>query len=219
MLVDLSHTIATGMMQVRSLAPVEVCRWAAVAEGARTNSQALRLSGHSGTHVDAPRHLFDGLASIDDLPLDRFVGPGVVVSVNAGPRGTIHAAALQAAAGGLVRPGDMLLLHTGWDHLYGQESYLLDYPALTLEAAAWLLDSGVRLLALDTASPDLPPERRSPEHGLPVHKRLLGNDLLIAENLRGLGPLVGHRLRVFALPIKVAQGDGAPARITAELLD
>ena len=52
-----------------------------------------------------------------------------------------------------------------------------------------------------------------------VHRRLLGNDVLIAENLTGLAAVAGHRLQVYALPIKVAQGDGAPARICAEVLD
>ena len=219
MLVDLSHTIANGMMQVRTLAPVEVCRWSSLAEGARTNSQAVRISGHSGTHIDAPVHVIDGLASIERLAPDRFVGEGAVLRVAKGPAGTIDAADLESAGRGLVRAGDIVLLHTDWDRYYGQEAYLVDYPALTVEAADWLLANGVRLVGLDTLSPDLPPERRSPEHGLPVHKRLLGNDVLIAENLTGLAPLAGRRVRVYVLPIKIAEGDGAPARVTAEVLE
>jgi arylformamidase len=219
MLFDLSHTIATGMMQVASLAPVEVCQVSFLTQGARTNSQSLRLSGHSGTHVDAPVHVIDGLASIDSFAPDRFVGPGVVLPLIRGPRDTIDAADLEAASGGLVRAGDMVLLHTGWDGYYGQPAYLDDYPALTVDAADWLLDHGVRLLGLDMLSPDLPPVRRAPDAHLVVHQRLLGNDVLIAENLTGLAPLAGRRVRVSALPIKVAAGDGAPARITAELAD
>ncbi|HZR99335.1 MAG TPA: cyclase family protein [Chloroflexota bacterium] len=219
MLFDLSHTIATGMMQVASLAPVEVCQVSFLTQGARTNSQSLRLSGHSGTHVDAPVHVIDGLASIDSFAPDRFVGPGVVLPLAKGARGSIDAADLEAASRGLVRAGDMVLLHTGWDAYYGQQAYLDDYPSLTLDAADWLLDHGVRLLGLDLLSPDLPPVRRAPDAQLVVHQRLLGNDVLIAENLTGLAPLAGRRVRVSALPIKVAAGDGAPARITAELAE
>jgi arylformamidase len=219
MIFDLSHTIATGTMQVGILTPVEVCQVTFLSQGARTNSQSLRLSGHSGTHVDAPVHVIDGLASIDSFAPDRFVGPGVVLSVAKSPRDSIGASDLQTAGGGLVRAGDMVLLHTGWDGYYGQQAYLDDYPALTVEAADWLLDHGVRLFGLDMLSPDLPPVRRAADAGLPVHQRLLGNDVLIAENLTGLAPLAGRRVRVSALPIKVAAGDGAPARITAELAD
>ncbi|HEY7067464.1 MAG TPA: cyclase family protein [Chloroflexota bacterium] len=219
MLYDLSHTIATGMMQVGILTPVEVCQVTFLSEGARTNSQSLRLSGHSGTHVDAPVHVIDGLASIDSFPPDRFVGPGVVLPMRKGPGESVDAADLEAAGSGLVRTGDMVLLHTGWDERYGQQAYLDDYPALTVEAADWLLAHGVQLLGIDMLSPDLSPARRAPDARLVVHQRLLGNDVLIAENLRGLAPLAGRRVRVSALPIKVAAGDGAPARITAELAE
>lgn len=219
MLVDLSHTLVTGIMAVRAAPPAEVCRVQSLAEGANTNMQALRLSTHTGTHVDAPVHVIDGLRSIEDLGVERFVGPGVALTVRKGPREAITAADLEAAGRGLVRPGDMLLLHTGWDAYFGQEAYRDEYPALTLDAADWLLAQGVRLLGLDLISPDLPPNRRPPDHGLPVHKRLLGNDVLIAENLTGVGAVAGHRLRVYALPLKVGGGDGAPARITAEIVD
>jgi arylformamidase len=219
MLIDLSHTLATGMMQVSTLPPVEVCRVRSLAEGAVTNVQAVRLTGHSGTHIDAPVHVLDGTESIELLPADRFIGPGVALAVPKAACELIDAADLEAASGGRVRHGDMVLLHTGWDRHYGTPSYLLDYPSLTLEAADWLLAQGVRLVALDMLSPDLPPERRSPDHGLPVHRRLLGSGVLIAENLTGIGPLVGRRLQVYALPIKIAAGDGAPARITAEIVD
>ncbi|HZU07757.1 MAG TPA: cyclase family protein [Chloroflexota bacterium] len=218
MLVDLSRTITANMMQVATFPPVEVCRIRSLAEGAPTNVQALRLTGHSGTHIDAPLHVLDGAASIEQLPLERFIGPGVVLAVHKAPRALIDAADLEAAAQGRVRPGDMVFLYTGWDERYGTPAYLTDYPALTLAAADWLLEHGVRLLALDCLSPDLPPERRDPEVGLPVHRRLLGNGVLIAENLTGLGALVGRRLQVYAFPIKIDAGDGAPARITAEIV-
>ena len=181
MLIDLSHTIASGMMQVASLPAVEVCRVSALAEGKPTNGQALRISGHSGTHIDAPLHVFDELASIETFPADRFIGPGVALSVPKGPRDPVSAA--------------------------------------DLDAADWLLEHGVRLVALDMLSPDVPPARRAPDAQLVVHQRLLGNDVLIAENLTGLGQLVGKRLQVYALPIKVAEGDGAPARICVEVVD
>ena len=219
MLIDLSHTIASGMMQVASLPPVEVCRASSLAEGNPTNGQALRISGHSGTHIDAPLHVFDELAGIETYPAERFIGPGVALDVPKGPLEPVDAADLEAASRGLVRAGDMVLLSTGWDARYGDPAYLLDYPSLAMDAADWLLEHGVRLVALDMLSPDVPPARRAPDAQLVVHQRLLGNDVLIAENLTGLAPLVGKRLQVYALPIKVAEGDGAPARICVEVVE
>src|SRR5829696_7703356 len=135
MLVDLSHTIANGMTQVASLPPVEVCRVSSLAAGQATNGQSLRISGHSGTHIDAPLHVLDGLASIETFPADRFIGPGVVLDVTKGPCEPVTAADLEAAGRGLVRAGDMVLLHTGWDRHFGDSAYLTDFPSLTLEAA------------------------------------------------------------------------------------
>jgi arylformamidase len=219
MLLDLSHTIAPGMTQVASLPPVEVCRVSSLTEGKATNGQALRISGHSGTHIDAPLHVFDELASIETFPADRFIGPGVALSVPRGPRDPVDAADLEGAGRDLVRRGDMVLLHTGWDAHFTDPAYLTDYPSLTMAAADWLLERGVRLVALDMLSPDLPPNRRAPDAKLIVHQRLLGNDILIAENLTGIGTVAGKRLHVYALPIKVAQGDGAPARICVEVVE
>jgi kynurenine formamidase len=219
MLVDLSHTLVSGIMVVKSSPAAEICRVSNLADGANTNMMQIRISSHTGTHIDAPIHVIDGLRTIDQLGTDRFVGPGVALSLRKGPNETISAADLDAASSGRVRPGDMVLLHTGWDERFGQESYLTDYPNLTMDAADWLLDHQVRLVALDLLSPDLPPNRRAPDHGLPVHKRLLGNDILIAENLTGIGAVAGHRLTVYALPIKIGGGDGAPARITVEVAD
>jgi arylformamidase len=219
MLIDLSHVIAPGMMQVASLPPVEVCRVSSLAEGKATNGQSILMTGHSGTHIDAPVHVIDGLASIETYPAERFVGPGVALDVPKGPREAVDAADLEAASRGLVRAGDIVLLNTGWSERYGDPAYLTDYPSLTLAAADWLLEHRVRLVALDMLSPDLPPSRRPPDAKLVVHQRLLGNDVLIAENLTGLAPLVGKRLHVYALPIKVAEGDGAPARICVEVVE
>jgi kynurenine formamidase len=219
MLIDLSHTIATGMMQVGTLPPVDVCRISSLAEGARTNGQALRMSGHSGTHIDAPLHVFDGLASIDSIAADRFVGPGVALSVPKQACDPITPGDLEAASDGLIRAGDMVLLHTGWDRYYGDPTYLTEYPSLTLEAADWLIERQVRLVALDMLSPDLPSNRRPPDAQLVVHRRLLGNDVLIAENLTGIGAVVGRRLLVHALPLKIAEGDGAPSRFCVEVVD
>jgi len=171
-------------------------------------------STHTGTHVDAPRHFVAGGATIDELSLDRFAGPGVVLGVERDEPTAIDADALEAADG-CVEPGDVVLLRTGWGARYGDPEYSRS-PWLTADAAEWLCDRDVRLLGVDTRSPDRPRELRPDGwDAYPVHRTLLAAGTLIAENLRLPSELVGERVEVIGFPINLRDGDGAPARFVA----
>lgn len=173
-------------------------------------------STHTGTHVDAPRHFIANGATIDELSLDRFAGPGVVLDVERDEPTELDAAAL-AAADGSVEPGDIVLLRSGWGERYGDSEYG-QYPWLTVDAAEWLCERNVKLLGVDTRSPDRPrPLRPDGWDEYPVHRTLLSAETLIAENLRFPAELVGERVEVFGFPVNLRGGDGAPARFVARL--
>jgi kynurenine formamidase len=176
--------------------------------------QWLGASTHTGTHVDAPRHFVPDGATIDDLPLDRFAGRGVVLDVERDEPGPVDADAL-AGASGTVDPDDVVLIRTGWSDHYGTAEYAR-YPWLTADAADWLLDREVKLLGVDTRSPDRPRAMRPDSWDeYPVHRRLLPAGTLVAENLRLPASLAGERVEVFGFPVNVRGGDGAPARFVA----
>ena len=103
----------------------------------------------------------------------------------------------------------IVIIDTGWARWFGQE-HRLRHPALAPSAARELVSRGMRVLAVDTLSPD-------PTGGdaSPVHDEVLGADRLIVENLRGLEGLPG-RLVVGFFPLKLG-GDGAPIRAVAFL--
>ena len=52
-----------------------------IASGGSSNVSSLRMSVHSGTHVDAPRHFFDEGATVEALSLDLLVGPARVIDL------------------------------------------------------------------------------------------------------------------------------------------
>lgn len=191
--------------------PPELEELASVADDG-VNVQWCGASTHTGTHVDAPRHFLADGATIDDLPLDRFAGSGVVLEVERDDPGPIDADAL-ADADGTVETGDIVLVRTGWGDRYGTPEYAR-YPWLTAEAADWLVERAVKLLGVDTRSPDRPRAMRPDDwDAYPVHQTLLPAGTLIAENLCLPETLAGERVEIVGFPVNVRGGDGAPVRL------
>ena len=108
---------------------------------------------------------------------------------------------------------DFLLLRTGWEDKFGTEEYLAGFPTLSREAAQYALSLGIRGFGFDTISADSVESEECP-----IHKTLLGAGALIIENLRGLDALpAGETFLLAALPMPLANADGAPARVMAVL--
>jgi len=205
---DLSHPIEAGMQRFPGDPEVSVEPVAtADSEGYRVS--AIGCGTHTGTHVDAPSHV--GLeGSIDGFDVGRFVFDARVVDcAGLDPREPIEPSALPDDD-----RGEMVLLRTGWDDDWGTPRYL-DHPYLTPEAADRCVDAGWSV-GLDTLNPDPTPSgNAAPEEpeGVPAHRRLLGSDRFVVENLRNLEGL--GRCRLFAVPLPIADGDGSPVRAFA----
>ncbi len=213
---DLSHPIYTGMPKLPFLPEVQVSCLTRITEGKPLNIAEIRIATHAGTHIDAPYHAFEDGKTIDQLPLDTFIGPAAVVPVQAGGGEAISAAQLENS-GVRVERGDILLVHTGWDAHFGTEAYFL-HPHLSQEACDWIVERGIKLVAFDQVSPELPLSLRPPDFAYPVHRTLLRHDIPIIENVCNLRPLAGLRCRVIALPLRVRGGDGGHTRLVAEPL-
>lgn len=177
------------------------------------NLTRLELMCHYGTHLDAPNHLIDGAPGIDEIPLSRLWGQAVVWQIHVEDDGLIEPEAFEAGRP-VLNPGDMLVLHTGWAELIGSPRYL-HHPALSVEAAQWLVDHGVNLVAFDFVTPDTPVDRRPPGFDFPVHRALLGAGVLIVENARTPESLIGRRVELLALPLPLVGADGSPIRLLA----
>ncbi|MCK9893100.1 cyclase family protein [Frankia sp. AgB32] len=231
-LIDLSVAITTGM-------PVypgdpEVAVEPALRVGVDgVNVQCLRLGSQTGTHVDAPWHVDDGLPRLDELPLERFTGPVALVDARGlAPRAPIGPGALPAG----LRAGDVVLIVTGWSRHWGRAEYL-DHPYLTAATARAIVDAGVRTVGIDAASvdPTTGPGDHGPaglaavaagapdgEPGLAAHRVLCGAGAVIVENLTALGGLLdaaaqGRPIEVFLFPLPLAGADGGPVRAVARL--
>ena len=174
----------------------------------------LTLSSHVGTHVDAALHFVPGGRSIDQYPAERFIGPGVVIDVPREGVVEVGRAEVEALAPD-VREGDIVFFHFGYGARFGTPEYR-NHPYLAEDTALWLVEKGVRMIGVDTTTPDLGGAHRPPGYHFPVHMALLPRDILIIEHLGPeLGRLAGRRIEVMAVPVPIRGADGAPAAVVA----
>ena len=144
-------------------------------------------------------------------------GPGLVWPVRVAPGEDVSPEHLSGAESAL-RPGDILIIDTGSHRAVGTPAYE-DHPALSVATARWIVDHDVKLVGVDTPTPDAPVKRRPADFDYPVHRLLLGHGVLIAEQLTNLGSLSGRRVEVVCNALNIAGSDGAPARILARTVD
>jgi arylformamidase len=180
-----------------------------IASGGSSNVSALRLGTHSGTHVDAPRHFFDGRPGVDQLPLEVLIGPARVIEV-AGPRRGIEASDIgESDLAGQTR----ILFKTGNSALWESSEFHRDYAFLDESGAKRLLDAGVRLVGIDYLSIE---QYKRP--GAPVHHLLLDAGVVIVEGL-DLRGVPGGVYEMHCLPLAVEGADGAPARVVLRQME
>ncbi len=168
---------------------------------------------HMGTHVDAPIHMVLNGDAIDDISLERFCGQGNYISLRKKSFEAITVSDLKSA--NVIKPDGVLIINTGWYEKFGADDYF-EHPYLTEDSAEWLVYRRIKMLIMDTVTPDVPRLIRKPGYTAPVHRKLLGSNILIVENAANLG-LLEHRrnFMVFAMPIKIADADGSPCRVFA----
>jgi arylformamidase len=168
----------------------------------------LSMSCHAGTHVDAPAHFLPGGVGVDALPLDVLIGPAWVVRF--GGRGPLTASMFAGAA---IPTGTVRLLIRSDNSDRVVEAFDPDFVALAPDAAAWVLDHGIRLVGIDGPSIEA---YYAP--GDPVHSTLLAAGVVIVENLALAGVAPGA-YDLACLPLRIAGCDGAPARVVLLTID
>ncbi|QNE47209.1 cyclase family protein [Glaciihabitans sp. INWT7] len=211
--VDLS-LVVNATTQVYPGDPVPLFRPHSTIEHDGFNLLSVSMGSQTGTHVDAPFHFDAAAPKLDELPLDRFVGPGVVVDARrAGARGRItwdYFAGLEH----LLVAGTIVLLHTGWSAHYGTEEYFAN-PFLDADACARLIALGIRTFGIDAINIDETPDDDHPGEGFPVHHLIADVAGVISENLTNLQSIDFADPLISLLPIAFEAADGAPVRAVA----
>lgn len=176
---------------------------------------AINMVTHIGTHIDAPRHFVSAGAPIDKVPLDRLVNlRAVVCDVTGRPAGSGITADDLEVCGMRPGPGECAVIRTGWtDRTWGTPEFWSNVMYLDPSVSEWTMAHGVVAVAMD-CHPEIPFWRMTmqPHQRGANHKRWLGAGIPMIQLLTNLGA-VAPRFRLTALPLKLANMDGSPARV------
>jgi arylformamidase len=173
-----------------------------IARGDSSNVSSLRMSAHCGTHVDAPRHFFDGGPGAESLPLELLLGRTRVIEIESRTE-----VGRDELARHDLSEDVRVLIKTCNSRLWGSPEFRPEYVGVTEQGAHYLVDHGVKVVGVDYLSVE---QFKTP--GAPAHRALLGNGVVIIEglNLRDVAP---GTYEMFCLPLCVVGADGAPARV------
>jgi len=173
-----------------------------IAQGDSSNVSTLHLSAHTGTHVDAPSHFFEGAAGVDALPLELLFGRTRVVEI------TSHTHLGPTELSGVNLSEDIrLIIKTPNSRLWRSPEFRTDYVGVTEAGARYLVERGVKVLGVDYLSVE-----EFGKAGAPAHHVLLGGGTIVIEGLN-LSEVDPGTYEMFCLPLRVVGSDGAPARV------
>lgn len=215
-IIDLTYFIESGMPRFGAYwHPEVVVEVMGVIEKEGRMTRKLQLGTHAGTHMDAATHFIAGGQTIDNVPCARFIGPVKIIDLTFLKENECVTRDMLQKLGTAER----MLLRYGWGQYWKSDKFYKGWPFLSTEAAHYLVEKGVRLLGMDTPSPDdsridLSSGLRGTEHDSPIHKILLGSGVTLLEyvaNLEQVTDLEGWNIS--ALPMKIKDSDGSPTRV------
>jgi kynurenine formamidase len=160
----------------------------------------VSVGTHVGTHIDAPMHMIKDGKSLETFELEQFAGSAKCIDVSAG---------FDVVKTASIKEGSIVLFYTKMSEQYFDAAYYENYPVMSQEIAKFLVSKKLKMIGVDACSVDN-------NEDFPIHKILLGNDVLIIENLTNLGQLIDKDFKLYAFPLKLGI-DGAPTRVVAEV--
>ena len=201
-LIDVSVPLDATLPTYPGNAPFNLEAIKRIARGESSNVSAIHMSAHAGTHVDAPRHFYDGAPGADALPLEMLIGRARVIEVTSRKGIGPH-----ELSGVDLSEDVRVLIKTRNSRLWGSPEFHKAYLGVTEAGAKHLIEQGIKVIGVDYLSVE-----EFKKTGAPAHHVLLGGGTIVIEglNLRDVDPGV---YEMFCLPLRIVGADGAPARV------
>jgi arylformamidase len=199
---DISVPLVDGGVVYPGNPEIRIAPQQEIAKGGSSNVSSLAFGSHTGTHVDAPRHMIEGAMAIDELPLEVLMGPAMLVAMGDG----VMAVGEEQLRLHELKGHTRVLIKTRNSQFIRDREFKRDYTYLAPDGARYLASLGVKLVGVDYFSVE---QFHSGHHA--THLTLLEQGIVIVEGLDlSLPPMGPYDLRV--LPLRLAGLDGAPAR-------
>ncbi|MBO4744968.1 MAG: cyclase family protein [Bacteroidales bacterium] len=172
------------------------------------NTHSILLGSHTGTHMDAPYHFVKGGRTIESTPLETLCGPISVIDFSRFKAGDV----VQYDDVKDLKVTERMLFRFDWFKHWRTGDYYKAFPFFSEEAVSFLMANGIKLLAMDTPSPDDTKNINSIDS--PNHKALLSKDIIIIEYLNNTDQIdLTKKHTLVALPLKLKGSDGSPSRV------
>ena len=179
--IDLTHLISREMPVYPGTEPPRL-QAANTYERDGFQETLLTMYSHTGTHMDPPAHLFAGRTTLDQFPVEQFIGRALVIHCPELKEGEVIPFSAVERVRPLADRAEFLLFHTGWGRYWGTERYFGGYPCIDQGIVDSLLQSGKKGVGLDTIGVD-----PIADAYLSIHRRLFqDHDLVVMENLANL---------------------------------
>lgn len=171
----------------------------------------LQMYTHTGTHMDPPAHLYAGRTTLDQFPIEQFIGKALVIDCRDLQEGEFITMDHLQKYGDKADHAEFLLFNLGWDKRWGADEYFGDYPCLDNEVMDYILAGHYKGIGFDVIGLD-----PIADENLTRHKRLFKQcEIVNIENLKNLD-LCGDDLFWFScFPMKLENCDGSPVRAVA----
>ena len=206
--IDLTLTISQSIPSFPGSPNPQLIPWSNVREDGY-NLELLFLSSHTGTHLDAPYH-FDNLGlKIDQIPVDRLVGKGIIIKLEKTKNKAITKLDIIRFENrnGKIPTQSSIFFFSGWQKNLYKNNYYTENPGLDVSAAKYLASKKINLVGIDSPSIDL-----GKDESFSVHQILSKKNILIVENLANLNKIKSKEFYFTILPLKLKNATGSPVR-------
>lgn len=165
------------------------------------------MCSHIGTHIDAPAHMIEKSAYLNELNISNFIGKATILDFTNKSKIELKDLKLYEEK---IKNSEFVVIKTGWEKYWGKDKYFKDYPTMNKECADWISKFNLKGIGVDAISID-----SMDSENFIIHKTLLSKNIISIENLCNLDSVKDKYFTLSVLPLKISEADGSPVRAIA----